>query len=171
MPPVRLARGRMPVRSMQRQTVGGRIVPSRGPEQYKTYKIAAPLRTHWRLASCEEYGCEDFLNGFTITINLETELGQKQYYYLTHNPERKAGGRQERLNTALVSFHFGPGNRCVRSGEHRVPMGRPPLLLVAQGDWRGNPRNIPVRRHRNHDDWVNDFGDHQNRIKKVIEGA
>lgn len=172
MPPMRTVR-RIPLQAAPRQmqTVRGRIVPPRGPESYKTYKVAAPLRTHWRLASCEEYGCNDFLNGFTITVDITTELGKKQAYYLTHNPERKANSTMERLNEALVSFHFPPGNRCVRSGEHKVPIGRPPLLLVAQGDWRGNPRRIPVRRHRNYDDWIDDFGNHQNRIKRIIEGA
>lgn len=169
MPPMRVPLARVPRRQIQ--TVRGHIIPASGPESYKTYKALAPLSTHTRPATCEEYGCNDFLNGFTITVNLDTELGKKQFYYLTHNPERKAGGTMEQLNQFLVSFHFGPGNRCFRSGEHRVGMDRMPFLLVAQGDWRGNPRRIPVRRHRNADDWVDDFATHQQKMKRAIEGA
>lgn len=137
-----------------------------GPEHYKSYSMRAPFRSHWRPATCEEYECEAFLTGFVTTVDLNTELGQRQYHYLTHDRERSYS--MQRVSMTLVKFIYGPGNRCFSSQDHRVPVGRPPRLLVVGGDWRGNPRR-EVRVHSRVDDWVDDSRNHQDKIATIVQ--
>ena len=138
-----------------------------GPEYYKTYSARAPLRTHWRAASCSEYECDDFVHGFVLTVDIGTELGQRQAYYVRHDRSRRM--HEQRLSDRIIKFVYGPGNDCFRFGEHKIPVGRPPFLLVAEGDWRGNPRGTPVRHHRNWENWVDDFASHQLQIADLFQ--
>jgi hypothetical protein len=138
-----------------------------GPEWFKTYSMRSPLSTHWRPADCAEYECDEFLYGQVLTVDMGTELGQRQAYYLRHDRTRRM--HEQKVSDTLVKFVYGPGNECFNSGEHRVPIGRPPFLLVADGDWRGNPRGTPVRRHRQVEDWVEDFALHQIEVKQARE--
>jgi hypothetical protein len=142
------------------------IHPAAGPEAYKSYAMRAPISTHWRQASCEEVDCESFLQGFVTTVDLTTELGQRQYDYLSHDKERSY--HMQRVSETLVKFVYGPGNRCFSSNKHRTAIGRPPRLLVVGGDWRGNPRR-EKRVHRNIDDWVDDARNHQDKIARIIQ--
>lgn len=143
-----------------------RISPNMGPENYKSYTMRAPFETHWRMATCEEYECIDFLNGFAITVDTATELGKKQHYYLTHDNERSYS--LQRVTESLFKFIYKPGNPCVKRADHRVPIGRPPLLLVVGGDWRGNPRGTPTVRHTRVEDWVDDFATHQEGLATLL---
>ena len=133
--------------------------PMLGPEFYKTYRMVAPLRTHWRPASCSEYECDEYVHGFVLTVDVGTELGQRQAHYVRHDKSRKCS--EQKVGETLIKFVYGPGNDCFKYGEHRVPVGRPPFYLVVDGDWRGNPRGTPAYHHRRIDDWVEDFATHQ----------
>lgn len=144
-----------------------RIPPNMGPESYKSYSMRAPLATHWRLGTCEEYECEGFLHGFATTVDTSTELGQKQYDFITHDKERSPV--MQRVADTLFKFVFPPGTPCFKRSEHRVPIGRPPLLLVLGGDWRGNPRQIPTIKHSRIEDWVDDFAIHQGNLAQAIQ--
>jgi hypothetical protein len=148
-----------------------RIRPAMEPEYYKTYTMDLPLRTHWRFATCEEYECDDFVNGFVATIDTSTELGRKQYHFLTHDRTRRHS--IQRVTETLFKFVYGPGNRCFRNVEgddrrHKLPNGRPPFYLVAGGDWRGNPRGTPTMIHRRPEDWADDFANHQDKLSEVF---
>jgi hypothetical protein len=153
--------------NMQGHVQLNRIPPQAGPEAYKTYSWRAPLSTHWRPATCEEVDCPDFLNGFVTTVDTATDLGQKQYHFLTH--DRKRSYSMQRVNDTLCKFVFRPGTICMRFRDHRAPIGRPPLFLVSGGDWRGNPRQIPTTRHRTAENWIEDFSDHQDRISTAVQ--
>lgn len=144
-----------------------RIPPRLGPEHYKTYHQTLPLSTHWRPATCEETDCPDWLNGFVTVVDTGTELGQKQFDFLTH--DRKRSFVMNRVGERLVEFHYKPGTICMRWDEHRLPIGRPPLYLVTGGDWRGNPRRTPTVRHRTVEHWVEDFSIHQDRIATAVQ--
>jgi hypothetical protein len=139
-----------------------RIEPLAGAQAYKTYSVRAPLATHWRKATCEEYECDDFIYGFVTTIDANTELGRKQHYFLTHDKTRKASAQN--IGDGLWKFVYSPGNKCMKFYEHRVPIGRPPLLLVTGGDWRGNPMHVPTIKHRSIENWVEDCATHQDRL-------
>lgn len=114
-----------------------------------------------RPASCEEYECDGWLYGFVTTVDLSTDLGQRQHHFLTHDKHRSY--TMQRVSMQLVKFVYKPGNICMSWDQHRVPIGRPPRLLVVGGDWRGNPRGTMVR-HTKIDHWCEDFGEHQQKL-------
>ena len=151
---------------MQWDKVHNRLTPKAGPEHFKSYAWRAPIETHWRRGTCEEYECAGYLNGFVTTVDVGTDLGRKQYYFLTHDKTRKPS--IQRVSERLIKFVYAPGNRCMSYGDHRVPIGKPPLLLVLGGDWRGNPRNLRTVVHRSMENWVEDFALHQDKIAEVV---
>jgi len=143
-----------------------RVAPLQPAHAYKTYGVAMPLRTHWRPATCEEVGCEAWEKGWVSTFDLGTELGRKQYDYC--RDDRTRSFSVQRPGLTLIKFVYKPGNRCFRSGDHRLPLGRPARFFVAEGDFRGNPRGIPVRVHRSGSDWAEDFAEHQDQLVTAI---
>lgn len=145
-----------------------RIVPQIGPEHYKSYSIRAPLSTHWKRATCADYECDEYLYGWTTTVDISTELGRKQAHYILHDKSRSF--KHEQLGPNLVAFRYGPGQTCFKNNDHRTGVGRAPLLLVQEGDWRGNPRNTPPRVFKSVEDWRDDFAEHQDKIAKATGG-
>ncbi|NUP18434.1 MAG: hypothetical protein HOZ81_20585 [Streptomyces sp.] len=140
-----------------------RITPNLPVEAYKTYRVTSPLATHWRAATCAEVDCPAHVNGWQSTIDETTILGQQQAFYI-----RKQSGRrftEERPEAGLTRFRFEAGQRCF--GQHQVPLGRPELYLVRGGDWRGNPTG-ELRQHTNAQDWIDDFGEHQDNLADQI---
>lgn len=142
-----------------------RIQPQGPVTAYKTYELRAPLASHWRPATCEEVDCDAYRNGWTTKLDVNTELGRQQAEYIRMHSGR-AYADITPLNSPLIVLLFRPGQRCFR--QHQVPLEREPLYVVRGGDWRGNPTG-QVRRHANGDDWVEDFGEHQQRIADQIE--
>ncbi len=139
-------------------------VPIAGPEYYNSYRVSAPSRTHRRRATCEEYECAGYLYGFVTTVDLSTELGQRQYHFLTHDKKRKY--HEQRVTLNLVKFIYGPGNICMNWDSHTVPIDRPPRLIVMGGDWRGNPRGT-YRVHDRIEHWCEDFGENQIKLAEI----
>jgi hypothetical protein len=150
--------------------VHNRLAPDAGPEHFKSYSARSPLGTHWRPATCEEFECDSFMCGFVLTIDLSTELGQKQWHYVTKVDKERSYSIQ-RPSESIVKVIYGPGNPCFEPyrSNHRVPIGRPPFYLVAEGDWRGNPRRLPPYRHRRVEDFVDDFANHQDKISTALQ--
>lgn len=144
-----------------------RLVPAMGAEAYKTYAMSMPLATHWRPATCDEIDCAAWTNGWVSTFDLGTDLGQQQYAYCKADGSRSF--TEQRASLTLVKLVYAPGNRCFQAADHRAPLGRPPRFLVAEGDWRGNPRGIPARVHTRALDWVEDFSEHQDRLATAIQ--
>lgn len=136
-----------------------RIPPHMEPQAYRTYRVSAPLRTHWRPADCDEYECDAYLHGFVLTVDLSTELGQRQAHYVRHDRSRRC--HEQRIDLTTTKFVYGPGNRCFSYSEHRVPIGKPARLLVVGGDWRGNPLGFR-RVHTKVEHWVEDLALNQN---------
>lgn len=142
-----------------------RVTPAMDATAYKTYSIRAPRSTHSRKATCAEVGCPNHENGWVTRVDEATELGARQAGYIRRMSGRKfAEGRDE---AGLTEFVFPPGQKCF--AEHFVPLDREPQYLVLGGDWRGNPRGDAPVVHRTFDDWANDFGDHQDRLRKAAE--
>lgn len=136
-----------------------RITPAVPVQAMKTYQILAPKDSHWRKASCEEFGCKAYTNGWRSQIDETTDLGKRQAHYI-----RKQSGRkftEESTSPGMTVFTFEAGQSCF--GQHEVPIGRPEIFLVRDGDWRGNPTG-QVRTHKRPEDWVEDFAIHQNRL-------
>lgn len=141
-----------------------RIQPKLPVQAYQTYELAAPLRTHWRKATCEEAGCGAYLNGWRTTVDETTDLGQGQAAYIrTHSGRAFTEARDE---TGRTVFEFAAGQRCFNSDQHRVPLEREPVYSVRQGDWRAN---LGDRRILRADQWVDDFATHQNNLADKIQ--
>lgn len=144
-----------------------RIVPNMPAENYTTYRILAPVSTHFRPATCQEVDCPHLVNGFVATVDELTELGARQAHYIRHDSGRRFV--ESRTEAGLTRFEFEPGQRCFNSGEHRVRLDRPEHWLVQGGDWRGNPRGVSTRRHVSADDWRDDMSEHLDALKTAQE--
>jgi hypothetical protein len=151
------------------RTKVSRWAPEAGPEHFQTFSMRRPLGTHWRKATCAEYECNEYLRGFVLKIDLGTDLGQRQYHYVTH--DRTRSYTLDRVGDRLVHVLYGPGNECFASAAkeatHIVQNGRPPFYLVSGGDWRGNPRGTPRYVHRRPEDWVENFAEHQDKLATI----
>jgi hypothetical protein len=137
-----------------------RIEPAHSVEAYQTYSIATPADTFVK-AACEQVGCEAWRNGWESVINEATDLGKTQAAYIRSRAGRTF--REQRTGGGLTVFRFDSGQRCF--AEHQT---RPELYAVRDGDWRGNPTGR-VRDHSRPEDWVEDFGEHQQRIADQTE--
>jgi hypothetical protein len=139
------------------------LEPAGDPALYKTYAISSPLTTHTRVARCSEVECPNYLRGWRTVLDLSTDLGKRQARYI-----REKSGRHFEVITEkpLLTLEFRAGQECF--SEHRVPLHREPLYLVKGGDYRGNPLGVPTVQ-RSERDWVDDFGDHQQKIKEAHE--
>lgn len=139
-----------------------RLEPAMPPGAYQTYRIVSPAATHWRAASCEEVDCLDWRNGWRVRVE---ELSPQLLHTATNS------GRRYQVLDVAEGEHwlvFEAGQACFRAGEHKVPTGRPELYVVQGGDWRGNPTGMR-RQHSKAEDWVDDFGTHQQKIADQIE--
>ena len=143
-----------------------RIVPKLGPHAFKSYSWRQPLETHFRRVSCAEVRCGDYRHGWVTVVDTATELGRRQFDYLTHDRTRQWS--MEKSGTSLVSFTYPPGQQPFDSTrhEHYKPIGYDPITLVTGGDWRGNPRREPARIMRPAD-WICDFAEHQEKLARA----
>lgn len=144
-----------------------RIQPSLGPEHMRSYTMSLPLSSHWSKVSCEEYECDDFLHGFALTIDVRTELGQRQHDYLTHDRSRTYSMQRVDLYTFKFLYPAGTPGFDGPKHDHYLPNGRDPFWLVQGGDWRGNPRQTPTRLHTRGEFWVEDFAGNQEAIAQI----
>jgi hypothetical protein len=128
----------------------------------KTYEISAPIQTHYRRATCEESGCLAYRHGFASVIDISTPIGQRRADYI-----RKRSGRvfTAEQTGSVITFTFEKGQTCFRSDDehHVVPLDRPALFIVRDGDFRGNPTG---RRyvHDRPEHWVENFAEHQQKL-------
>jgi hypothetical protein len=140
-----------------------RIEPAMPSHAYKTFAMESPLHTHMRQATCEEYGCDHYHQGWRVHVEALTPD-------LLH--AAKASGRryrEEQVAEGQTYLIFEAGQPCFRAATHRLPIGRPPLFLVKGGDWRGNPRGTQTRRYDRPDQWVDDFATHQQTLADQIQ--
>lgn len=139
------------------------------PQHVRSWSVRAPLSTHWKPATCAEFECDEYMYGFSITLLRDHEKFEAQYHYITHDRSRRYSMQQPDANR--VVFVYGPGNAGMglAHAQHKVPIGRPPLLLVADGDWRGNPRGTPARRHVRVEDWIDDSANHLDKIRTAYQ--
>lgn len=142
-----------------------RIKPQMPAHAMQTFAISAPKDTHTRKATCEEVECPQYARGWLMRIDLGTDLGQRQAYYIKHSSGRKykVTGQVD----GLVTLEFAPNQPCFQ--QHRVPIGRPEKFLVKGGDYRGNPLRTKTRVHTKPEFWVEEFAEHQDQIKTRLE--
>ena len=143
-----------------------RPVPRAPAHAYKSYSWRQPLETHFRRVRCADVQCNDYAYGWITVVDTATELGQRQYDYLSHDQTRNPV--IDRAGDTLVSFTYPPGNEGFDGPkhEHYRPIGYEPIMLVHGGDWRGNPRRTEPRIMRAAD-WIDDFATHQERLARA----
>ena len=140
-----------------------RVKPVAGPEAYKTYEMRSPLSTHWRPATCAEANCQYYAGGFQVRVE---GLAEQVLHAVQHSGRKYTWQQVAEGETYLV---FEPGQPCLQQSLHRVRIDRPPLYIVRDGDWRGNPRGTKARLHQSPDNWVEDFATHQQAIADEIK--
>lgn len=133
-----------------------RLPPQGLPGDYQSYQALAPRSTHYRPATCEEYGCLDWRNGWKVHAQRLTA-------------QQKAAITQARYRFSVLDIRegetwwvFDAGQPCFRAASHRVPLERPPILLVRHGDWR--LPNGARRMFTRVEDWRDHFAEHQERL-------
>lgn len=137
-----------------------RLAPNMPVGDYVTYNLASPLDTTVK-AACHQVGCQAYAHGWETKIDETSPLGKSQADYI----RRRSGRDFKESHTAegLTVFTFPAFQRCF--ADHKT---RPESYAVRGGDWRGNPTGM-VRQHVNAADWVEDFSEHQDQIKTLIE--
>lgn len=134
-----------------------RIEPQGRPTDYKTYQITQPVSEKTRIGSCEAAGCERNLMGWRSTVPLLSASAD----YIRNQSGRRF---RETVVDGMSQFDFYPGQQCFT--EHHVA-DRPQEFSVRKGDWRADLGLL--RAHRNGSDWVEDFGEHQLKLKEQQE--
>ena len=146
--------------------MGYRATPSVGAEHYQTFQVTSPISTHTKVVQCgEDLDCEQYKRGWRMKLDLGSDLGQKQAYYIKHHSGRSYKVVDQK--DGLVTLEFAANQPCFR--EHRVPIDRPEIYRVKGGDFRGNPLRSPTRVHKKPEFWVEEFAEHQDKIKTAIE--
>lgn len=149
---------------------------------YKSYELRAPVATHFRKAvcgemiyaectqtdevgnpSCTEMHCSAHAHGWRTLVDVGTDLGERQAAYIG-----KHAGRRFVLEVdgPLHTYTFPAGQQCF--GAHLLPLERDPILIVRDGDWRGNPTGHS-RTHTRPADWIEDFAEHQSGLADEIK--
>jgi hypothetical protein len=134
-------------------------IPPQGPAAaYQTYQVHQSRDTVV-VDACEAAGCQSWLHGWETTVDERTDLGLAQATYIRQKSARTFTER--RTGDGITVFRFEPRQRCF--AEHRT---RPQHYLRLAGDWRGfGDRYF----HTRPDDFVEDFAEHQLKIKTQLE--
>lgn len=136
-----------------------RIPPNLPVEAYTTYALTSPKQTHTRPATCEEVGCEQFLRGWVTRLPLSSPLA---VYIASGSHGRRF--METTTGTAEREFTFPAGQKCFKSTQHTIEVGRPPIATIRGGDWRGKTTEtlkvgLP--------EWVERFGLNQDKIAET----
>lgn len=134
-----------------------RIPPTMPPQMYKTHALLQPLATHWRRATCAEVDCPRYLNGWKSVLDMGSQDGQNCAAWIRHMSGLHF--TEEVTGPGELTFRFPAGQMCARADRHRLPIGRPPVMLVRGGDYRGNPSGFK-RIFGKAEDWRDDLGEH-----------
>lgn len=150
------------------------IQPVGSPEDYQTYQVKAPKPTHFRPATCEEVDCPNWRHGFMTLCDESTEDGARRAAYIRQDKTRSCSEQRgfdhpdHQIDPSITVFVYRPGQECFARAEHALPNGRPELYVLRGGDLRGNPTQ-KLRQFRNPQDWVDDFGEHQNKLADLLQ--
>lgn len=139
-----------------------RMPPQGRVQDYKTYQIAAPLKTHWRQATCAEVNCLQYEKGWQVRVeNLTAEM---------LHTAKNSGRKYNELHVAEGEtwLVFEAGQPCFRAAMHRTKLDRQELYIARDGDWRGNPTGRTLR-HTRPEHWVEDFQTNSERIIQLRE--
>lgn len=101
------------------------------------HTVAAPAKTHRRVATCAEIECAGYVNGMVSVVPVGSP--QANYYDNVMNQGERPGDpngfyrhyTKKVIGDALVEYTFPAGQRCFT--EHTIPTGRPALFFKRNG--------------------------------------
>ncbi len=143
---------------------------------YNTYRASSPVATHFRPATCQEYGCTAFNNGWSyIKAELErenllyavTHAGKRYQEMLVPVPMKNTETEEWELGPEMLCLVFEPGQVCFQARTHRVPLERPEFFFAGKGDFRSF-RQQEARRLREVD-WIDLFRNDLDKIHTEIQ--
>jgi hypothetical protein len=142
-----------------------RITPRLDAQHYQTFQIKAPISTHFVERPCDGTGvnCQAAEHGWKMTLDLKTELGQRQARYIKYDSGRRYEIAEQK--DGMVTLVFPGGQPCFAT--HRVRIDRPEIYAVRGGDFRGNPTGAVTRVHKKPEFWVEEFALNQQKLSDI----
>lgn len=139
-----------------------RVKPKGPTNAYTTFAVRAPLETHFRRASCAEFGCTAYLEGWAMDKAALVDSGLLSVV-------KDSGRRYREMDMGdSVVLVFEPGQVCFRASEHMLPNGRIENFYVGPGDHRSF-RIRDARQHRNPLDFVDEMANNFDKIRSLQE--
>lgn len=139
-----------------------RIPPQGRVQDYKTYQIVSPLKTHWRAATCPEVQCAEYERGWKLRVEgLAPEM---------LHAAKTSGRKYTELNISATEnwLVFEAGQPCFRARLHKKLLDKQEIFIARDGDFRGNPTGN-YRKHTRPEFWLEDFQEHQDKVARQIE--
>ncbi len=134
------------------------------PTAYNTYELLQPIATHRRPATCAEVNCMQYLNGWATTVadgSADETIIRDACAGAVDGRRRKALPIKQ--EGGFTQYVFEAGQPCFRAGTHTTLNDREALGIRRDGNRLGVGR-ADVFRHANLDEWVEDFGEHQDKL-------
>lgn len=127
--------------------------PQASPYAYQTFQVKAPIKTHWRSATCAEVDCEKYREGWAVQLE---GLDPEDLHAM-----RTSGRAFKQYDVAAGEtwWVFEPGQACFAAATHIVRLEREELFVRRDGDWRANPTGR--RDELAPTSWVDAFGENQ----------
>lgn len=132
---------------------------------YQSYGLLAPKSTHFRRATCAEVDCPNYVHGWMNVIEDVIDADGLLKDTLRHCGRKYEEYREEGKTT----FVFEAGQPCLKASTHTKRIEREPLYVVSGGDFRGDPLKLGRRFHTKPEFWVEDFAEHQIRVKDIVD--
>ncbi len=133
------------------------------PGSYKTYKIASPLSTHYRAATCAEINCLAYKEGWTY--NKASLIAEDLYDIVTKAGKRYREMALDDSNEMYVVFE--PGQVCFQAASHRISLERPEIYYAGRGHHTvfstGRAAILET------DQWLESFINHQDMLHTAFE--
>ncbi|MES2211355.1 MAG: hypothetical protein V4515_14425 [Chloroflexota bacterium] len=137
-----------------------RIQPVGPVQGYRSFGMVTTRRVQ---ATCADVMCEHNAKGWVTVV----PPGSPDEGVLVAACDGRVDGIRRQWRERCVSlggfheYHFDPGQPCLRASTHTVPWSF--AFHHRDGDWRGNPSGLVVA-HPDGQSWVDEFGQHQERI-------
>lgn len=135
--------------------------PSQG---FQTHAIRQPNATHFRKATCEEFLCGQFMNGWSLK---KSELSDQDLAMIKSSGRRY---REEAFSADEIYLIFEAGQPCFAAHTHRVSLDREAFFFVAQGDSRTlNLRHHTTKRFNRAEDFRDHMAENLDRLHTIRE--
>lgn len=135
----------------------------------RTFELAQPFATHYRVATCAEVECRGYREDMTVTFDLTNAQHVADANWLrNHSGLRYTYTMLD--NDRKVQFVIPHGQTCLASRlrPHRVPLERDPFMIVRGGDFRGNPTG-ERRTHTSPESFVDEWATDLDKLNTVRE--